>query len=75
MAKKAKNIQMDTVILDKVSANGIKLRPAQLFGKRIREVTATEAYRQYVSQKHIENIEKENEDWADAMSSRVYYYR
>lgn len=68
------NVNLNLNIIQSLATNVTKLRPAQLFGKRIREITATESYRKYLSQKHFENVERENEDWALAMSSKVYYY-
>lgn len=71
--KKANNISINPNMAN-VNAEEIVLRPAQLMGKRLREVSATEGYRQYIYQKHMENIRRENEDWAVAVSSKTRYY-
>ena len=71
--KKASNISINSNMLNE-NVDEVVLRPAQLIGKRLREVSATVAFQQYIYQKHMENIRRENEDWAETVSCKTRYY-
>ena len=72
--KIVKNLELNKAMMDDLSVTvAKKLRPAQLFGLRLRQTANNPSIQSYLQQKRIENIEKEQGDWTNTMSSNTRY--
>ena len=71
--KKANNISINSNILNK-NVDEVVLRPAQLMGKRLREVSENMECLQYLYQMRMDKIRRANEDWAETVSCKNRYY-
>ena len=69
----ANNININPNILNE-NVDEVVLRPAQLMGKRLREVSEDMKCLQYLYQMRMEKIRRENEDWTEAVSCKNRYY-
>ena len=69
----ANNININPNILNE-NVDGVVLRPAQLMGKRLREVSEDMKCLQYLYQMRMDKIRRANEDWAETVSCRNRYY-
>lgn len=68
----ANNININPNILNE-NVDEVVLRPAQLMGKRLREVSEDMKCLQYLYQMRMDKIRRENEDWAETVSCRTRY--
>lgn len=69
----ANNININPNILNE-NVDEVVLRPAQLMGKRLREVSEDMKCLQYLYQMRMDKIRRENEDWAETVSCKNRYY-
>lgn len=70
--KEANNININPNMLNG-NVDELVLRPAQLMGKRLREVSEDMKCLQYLYQMRMDKIRRENEDWAETVSCRTRY--
>ena len=70
--KEANNININTNMLNG-NVDELVLRPAQLMGKRLREVSENMECLQYLYQMRMDKIRRENEDWAETVSCKTRY--
>lgn len=69
----ANNININPNMLSG-NVDEVVLRPAQLMGKRLREVSENMECLQYLYQMRMDKIRRENEDWAETVSCKNRYY-
>ena len=69
----ANNININPNILNE-NVDKVVLRPAQLMGKRLREVSENMKCLQYLYQMRMDKIGRANEDWAETVSCKNRYY-
>ena len=69
----ANNININPNILYE-NVDKVVLRPAQLMGKRLREVSENMECLQYLYQMRMDKIRRANEDWAETVSCKNRYY-
>lgn len=69
----ANNININPNILNE-NVDKVVLRPAQLIGKRLREVSENMECLQYLYQIRMDKIRRANEDWAETVSCKNRYY-
>ncbi len=69
----ANNININPNILNE-NVDKVVLRPAQLMGKRLREVSENMKCLQYLYQMRMDKIRRANEDWAETVSCKNRYY-
>lgn len=69
----ANNININPNILNE-NVDEVVLRPAQLMGKRLREVSEDMKCLQYLYQMRMDKIRRANEDWAETVSCKNRYY-
>jgi|GEM_PF-5591248 hypothetical protein len=69
----ANNININPNILNE-NVDKVVLRPAQLMGKRLREVSENMECLQYLYQMRMDKIRRANEDWAETVSCKNRYY-
>ena len=69
----ANNININPNILNE-NVDKVVLRPAQLMGKRLREVSENMECLQYRYQMRMDKIRRANEDWAETVSCKNRYY-
>ncbi len=69
----ANNININPNILNE-NVDEVVLRPAQLMGKRLREVSEDMKCLQYLYQMRMDKIRRANEDWAETVSCQNRYY-
>lgn len=69
----ANNININPNILNE-NVDKVVLRPAQLIGKRLREVSENMECLQYLYQMRMDKIRRANEDWAETVSCKNRYY-
>lgn len=69
----ANNININPNILNE-NVDKVVLRPAQLMGKRLREVSENVECLQYLYQMRMDKIRRANEDWAETVSCKNRYY-
>lgn len=69
----ANNININPNILNE-NVDKVVLRPAQLMGKRLREVSENMECLQYLYQMRMDKIRRANEDWAATVSCKNRYY-
>ena len=67
------NININPNILNE-NVDEVVLRPAQLMGKRLREVSEDMKCLQYLYQMRMDKIRRANEDWAETVSCKNRYY-
>lgn len=70
--KEANNININPNMLNG-NVDELVLRPAQLMGKRLREVSEDMKCLQYLYQMRMDKIRRENEDWAETVSCKTRY--
>lgn len=70
--KEANNININPNMLNG-NVDELVLRPAQLMGKRLREVSENMECLQYLYQMRMDKIRRENEDWAETVSCKTRY--
>lgn len=69
-----KNLELGRTIVEELSVNVSKrLRPAQLMGLRLRQADNDFNIQHYLYQQRIKNMEREQENWTDTMSSKTRY--
>lgn len=68
----ANNININPNILNE-NVDKVVLRPAQLMGKRLREVSENMECLQYLYQMRMEKIRRENGDWTETVSCKTRY--
>lgn len=72
--KLVKNLELGRTIVEELSVNVSKrLRPAQLMGLRLRQADNDFNIQHYLYQQRIKNMEREQENWTDTMSSKTRY--
>lgn len=72
--KLVQNLEVARIMQQELSVNISKrLRPAQLMGLRLRQADNNPSIQGYLYQKHLNNMEREQEDWTDTMSSKTRY--
>ena len=69
----ANNININPNILNE-NVDKVVLRPAQLMGKRLREVSENVECLQYLYKMRMDKIRRANEDWAETVSCKNRYY-
>ena len=69
--KEANNININPNMLNG-NVDELVLRPAQLMGKRLREVSEDMKCLQYLYQMRMDKIRRENEDWAETEIGRAH---
>lgn len=69
----ANNININPNILNE-NVDKVVLRPAQLMGKRLREVSENMKCLQYLYQMRMDKIRRANKDWAETVSCKNRYY-
>ena len=69
----ANNININPNILNE-NVDKVVLRPAQLMGKRLREVSENMECLLYLYQMLMDKIRRANEDWAETVSCKNRYY-
>lgn len=69
----ANNININPNILNE-NVDKVVLRPAQLMGKRLKEVSENMKCLQYLYQMRMDKIRRANEDWAETVSCKNRYY-
>jgi len=69
----ANNININPNILNE-NVDKVVLRPAQLMGKCLREVSENMECLQYLYQMRMDKIRRANEDWAETVSCKNRYY-
>lgn len=69
----ANNININPNILNE-NVDKVVLRPAQLMGKCLREVSENMKCLQYLYQMRMDKIGRANEDWAETVSCKNRYY-
>lgn len=70
--KEANNININPNMLNG-NVDELVLRPAQLMGKRLREVSEDMKCLQYLYQMRMDKIRRENEDWVETVSCKTRY--
>ena len=72
--KLVKNLEVNINMMKSLSVSvPQKLRPQQLMGKRLREADNDPNIRNYLQQQRIQNMEREQENWTNTMSSKTRY--
>lgn len=70
--KEANNININPNMLNG-NVDELVLKPAQLMGKCLREVSEDMKCLQYLYQMRMDKIRRENEDWAETVSCKTRY--